>query len=586
MANELHRLESHQRTLDEPMMKRLREKEVAREFQERRHKDWDDNYELYRNIVKTNRLTQRQAVNIPLMKETVRTLLSKMDDPPAVEWKELSGEQMKEMVFQEMWNEDYKRLNMEGIDIQDKKTVLVYGRGFKKLNWDGMFECDALDIYDIVVDPMVNPIDLETARYIVHQNIFKSLEEILDDDRYTAEGKKALKTWVQSEEGMVQSNLNVQEWEKKMERLRSAGVKQDELKAFASGEVLVNLTEHYHKEYNKDTGGFDIWVTVYADDTTALLEEKLTDLLGVDFYPFVTWGEDVETADFWSDGVGDLIRTPNKVINVWYSQMIENRTLQNFQMHWYDATQANYTPQTYEPGQGRMLPAPGDPNKTIMPVAINGLDETMNAIGFVTQVVERATATTAIEKGMSTPGEKTKAEVEILVGKATERITSLTKFYRRSWEEFAYKWEKIINANQKSKVTVFKVSNSGKIYPKFAYPVDWKSDRGYKAIVRSASEEDSEKIRAIQKMQFIMGQFPNNPALIKIAQRRMLAAADLTPDEMKEVENAEAQAQQSRTQVAAQGAEPQPGQREDTTGLEEQNLQQQIQQNLQQLGQA
>src|SRR3990167_2749732 len=154
------------------MTKLLAEKNAARELKERRYSEWNQNYELFRNKVKTNRLTQRQEVNIPLMKETIKTLLSKVDDAPIVDWKELSGDEIKELIFQEMWNNDYDRLNLEGVDIQDKKTVLLYGRAFKKLNWiDGNIDVRALDIYDVVIDPLVDPLNIETARFIIQQNI-------------------------------------------------------------------------------------------------------------------------------------------------------------------------------------------------------------------------------------------------------------------------------------------------------------------------------------------------------------------------------------------------------------------------------
>ena len=91
-----------------PLLEKLKaEKKAANELQERKHEDWDGNYELYRNKVKTNRLTQRQAVNIPLMKETIKTLLSKIDDAPNVEWQELGGDEEKELIYQEVWNENY-----------------------------------------------------------------------------------------------------------------------------------------------------------------------------------------------------------------------------------------------------------------------------------------------------------------------------------------------------------------------------------------------------------------------------------------------------------------------------------------------
>ena len=42
---------------------------------------------------------------------------------------------------------------------------------------------------------------------------------------------------------------------------------------------------------------------------------------------------------------------------------------------------------------------------------------------------------------------------------------------------------------------------------------------------------------------FILSQFPNNPVLRKIAQKRMLESVDLTPEELKQVEEAENQMQ-------------------------------------------
>jgi hypothetical protein len=45
-------------------------------WRERRHPQWTLNYELYRDTVITNRLTQRQLVNVPYMKKTLKTYLT------------------------------------------------------------------------------------------------------------------------------------------------------------------------------------------------------------------------------------------------------------------------------------------------------------------------------------------------------------------------------------------------------------------------------------------------------------------------------------------------------------------------------
>lgn len=544
--------------LDERMTRLQVEKKAAVELQQRKHDNWDDNYLLYRNKVKINRLTQRQAVNIPLMKETIKTLLSKIDDPPNVDWKELGGDEYKEMVFQEIWNQQVKDNNLELLDVIDKKNVLLYGLSVKKLNINKTgVSVDVLDVYDICLDPLMKSWDLESARFIIHQNIFKSVREILADKRYLKEGKEELKIWADSPAGISQGGENKEEWEKKMARLQAMGITSADFPYFAGGDRVVNLTEHYTQEWDTKLEKWVRKVYVYADDKIQLLEETLENLLGVDFWPFVVWSEDPETNDVYPDSVGDLVRTPNKVLNVWFSQLIENRTLKNFQMHWYSPIQG-YSPQTYTPGPGMMLPAPPgeDINKVIRPVEISGLDDTLEAINVVTQIVERGTGATAIEKGQPEGGQQTLGEVEILVGKAGERATAMAKFYRLAWYELCWKWERIVNANAPKFFKLYKTSKSGKIYPKTIFRNDWKSEAGYEPVVRSTSEQEANDTKSVQKWLFVLQQFPNNPVLRQIGQKRELELLDLTPEELKQVEDAEKKLQEQQElqmKVATQG---------------------------------
>lgn len=533
------------------MVKLTNEKKSGREFQVRKHIDWNENYELYRNKVKTNRLTQRQAVNIPLMKETIKTLMSKVDDAPNVSWSEKSGDQMKEIIYQEIWDSNFKAENLEWKDILDKKNVFLYGLSTKKLNLKDDGVCvDVLDVYDVLYDPLMNPLDIETARFIIHQNIFRPLRDVLADDKYSTEGKDKLKQWIVTDKGIVQSGKNKVEWDKRQERLRSMGVYSEKFGVFAGGDVLVNLTEHHTSLWNTETKEFDRHVIVYADDSIELYDDLLIECTGVNTYPFEMWSEDPETNDVYPDGVADLVRTPNKILNIWFSQQVENRTLQNFQMHWFDSTQQGYVPQTYEPGPGRMLPAPGDPSKTIMPVQINGLDETFTAMDYLTNIVERGTGATAIEKGQPEQGAQTLGEVQVLVGKANERAKTMAKFYKGSWYKVAKKWDALMQANDFPKMSLYKTGPDGKVYEKEVTNKDWKSDAGYEPTVQSSSEQESDEIKSIQKFGFVLQQFPNNAALKKIAQQRELKLLDLTAQELKEVEDEENRMQEAAVQQA------------------------------------
>lgn len=539
-----------------PLMEKLQlEKKSAMELQKRKHEDWNDNYELYRNKVKTNRLTQRQAVNIPLMKETIKTLASKIDEPIDVEWTERSNDDVKSMIYQEIWDKDIKENKLELIDALDKKNVLLYGLSTKKLNLkeDGV-SISVLDPFDVMFDPLMNPWDIESARYIVHTNIFKNVREILANKKYSAQGKEELKIWMEAPAGITQSRENREQWEKKMERLKAMGVQSSDFAYFAGGDRIVNITEHYSLVWKKDK--FVKHVIVYADDKIELYNDTVENCIGVDFWPFVVWSEDPETTDVYPDSVADLVRTPNKVLNVWFSQLIENRTLKNFQMHWFSPSEG-YTPQTYTPGPGMMLPAPpgDDINKVIKPVEVNGLDDTLEAINVLTTIVERGTGATAISKGQAEQGQQTLGEVKILVGTATERTTAMAKFYRMAWRELATKWDKMMQANAPAFLKLYKRAASGKIYPKRVFAKDWVSDVGYEPNVISKNMQEIEQTKGIQRLQFVLQQFPNNSALRRIAQQRELKLLNLTPEEIREVQEAEENMQEKQLQQQPQQAQ-------------------------------
>lgn len=553
---------------DELMLKLNKEKKVAQDFQKRRHEEWNDNYQLYRNKTQTNRLTQRQAVTIPLMKETIKTLLSKIDEPPNVDFEELSGDELKEIFLQAKWDDDFDRLNLEGLDIQDKKTTLLYGRGFKKLNFlDNKLEVNALDNYDIGIDPLVDPLNIETARFLTNQNIFRSLRELLADSRYDEIAKRKLKEYSSTKDAIIQSGENKEMLEAKQKRLKDMGIEEQEFDRFSAGDLLFNLTEHYTYLWDKAKKEFVRYVVVYVDDKIRLLKAPLKELIGVEFLPFVTWGEDIETQDFWSDGPADLVRVPNKILNIFFSQMIENRTLKNFQMHWYDSQVRNYQPQTFDPGPGRMLPAPGPPKDSIRPVEISGLEDTLTQIDFLIKLIERGTSATAIEKGVSEKKQITLGEVEMLVGQASERTMSMAKFYRRSWKDLATKWYKILEANANKTETLYKTSAKGRVWPKEIKPSDWKSEKGYRITVKSSSEQEAEKTSGIQKLMVIKNQFPDNPALVKIIQRRTLELIDLTPDELREIEEYEKKKMEMPLAPATQATPPEEEEKKMAQGL-------------------
>src|SRR5689334_20011435 len=104
------------------------------DFQKRRHPDWTENYQLFRDKPTINRLTQRQSINIPLIKGTVKTIMANIDEFPDIEFEELGNAKDKEIILNELWKDFVIRDKMEVKDMIDKKQDLLYGKTWTKLN--------------------------------------------------------------------------------------------------------------------------------------------------------------------------------------------------------------------------------------------------------------------------------------------------------------------------------------------------------------------------------------------------------------------------------------------------------------------
>ena len=528
-------------------------KDAAFKFQQRRHSDWNENYTLYRDKVIINRLTQRQSVNIPLIKETLRTILAQTDDAPDLFFEELSNDKQKEIFLNEYFLKNAQDNKLEIKDIVDKKQEYLYGRTFKKLNVvDGAPYVEILDPYDILVDRYADPADLDTAQFIIHQHIFRILREIENNPLYDQGAIAKLKIFYATEGGLIKSGENAQSLAEKNQRMETMG--DVDITNPLLGEVYVELNEHYIKLWDEAKKKFEIHLvtTCSGAGTEILLDKPLEEIIGKtkdnywqNHYPILSWADDVERSDIWSDGVADIVRTPNKILNAWFSQLVENRTLRNFGMNYYDSTLKGFVPPTFEPKPFGWYPLPGKPNEVFQKVDIPNLLESLDEMTFLIQLVEKAVGATANIKGVSEKKQITLGEVQIMLGKAMERMSEIAKFYKLSWKEFGEKWVKLVEAQNDNlqSVKLYKKSFKGNYFEKEISPNDWKSEVGYRVKVTSSAEQEQETIQVIQKLNAIIAQMPNNSPLLEIYHKKLLDLGGLNADEMREVLDYEKQKQ-------------------------------------------
>jgi hypothetical protein len=530
------------------------------EFQRRRHAQWKENYELYRDFVITNRITQRQAVNIPLMKGTIKTILANTDEFPNIHFEEKGNNKDKEIFFNEYWAETVIRDKMELKDIIDKKQVYLYGKSWRKLNIGyGRFESEVLEPYDILVDRFADPSDLETANHLEHINIFRTLGQLASNPMYDQSAVNRLKTFYATKAGLVKADQVTQQQYRKNERLQDMGVV--DINNPIVTETLLELKAHYVKVYDLKDDCDHLHLIIKADQVI-LLAKPMLDLLNVDFYPFTTWSDDPERNDQYPDGIADIVRTPNKLLNVWFSQMSENRTLRGFGMNYFNNENEAFQPQTYDPQPWGWYGVPGNPNDFIKRVDIPELGDITEEMDWIKGFTESATAATAATKGDNEKASITLGEVELTTQAAKERITSISKFYGLSQKEFGGKFEAIVNANpdKLDAVKIFKKGYRGNIFKKTITPKHWQSEDGYSVTVETTSERDTKNLDSIQKLNAVAAQFPGNIPMKKIYDKKLLDFAGLNPDEAKQVMDFEEQSQKNPQQPpGAPGQPPQAG---------------------------
>lgn len=228
-----------------------KEKVSAFEWQKRRHSDWTENYTLYRDKVIVNRLTQRQNINVPLMKQTVKTILAKTDDLPEVVFENLDNDKQKELYMNERWREDMRRNKMVIKDVVDKKQVFLGGRSFKKLNIrNGKFVFGVEDNFDLLVDRYGDPTDLDSHRYVCHQHIFRRLADLELNPFYDRAEIENMKAWFASPQGLQRSSENEESMREKNDRMRQMGVV--DIDTPQVGETIVEVNEHFIRLYDPD----------------------------------------------------------------------------------------------------------------------------------------------------------------------------------------------------------------------------------------------------------------------------------------------------------------------------------------------
>jgi hypothetical protein len=554
-------------TIISPDMRMLQlNKQGGYNYRYRRHEQWLENYEFYRDTVQINRLTQRQSVNIPLMKQTIRTLLKDVDDMPVLYFENLDNDKQSELFKNEYWKWTANENRMELQDIIDKRQVFLFGRTFSQ--WqivDGKIKMTVQDPFDILVDRYCDPFNINSSRFLIHSHIFVPLSDLKNNPDYDQEAVKDMEEWYKTQQGLIKVANNQQLLADKNRKMADMGVLDTESPVL--GETIVELSLHFvwrdkGEEWTDDNGETrtldeeQIMMYVEVDSMRILMKKPLEEVIGVTadhwwrtHYNYDSWADDIERQDFWSDSVADIVRQSNKVVNTWYSQMVENRTMKSFGMTFYDATNEGFTPQTYQPQPFGFYGVPGKPSDMMSPVPVGDVSDSMEDIEFIMGINEKATGAVSELQGAEPEKTITLGQAQMNLSEAKERIKGMSKFYTQAWQDRGMIFVKLLEAAPE-KIDAVRIHKKGRItsdiYSREIQPSDWQTKTGYNVKVWSQDDRDTQNMNKLQKLGVAMKNMPGNQKLQEIYDRTLLEFSDLNPEQINEIMQQQEQMRQQQ----------------------------------------
>ncbi len=515
----------------------IKDKNESVKFKERRFLQWNENYALYRDKVFTNRLTQRQPINVPVIRETLQSWISKIDEAPKLKFEtrdRTRRDKDGEIIMNELWAYHRDKLKLDILDNVEKKIVGLQGRGFKKIGMSrGQVFIDIIDPYDIEIDPRVNPLDIETANYLIHTHIYRSLKEILANPKYTAEGKKELKQFLDTKDGIIKAATDEQSYQMRKQRLENLGV--TNFDEYGAVDVLVELNESYKLVWSDSENRFVRHLRVIATDSVVLLDIPLKEAIGLQKIPIITWASDPDAIDFWSDGIADSVRTFNKITNMYLSQDLENRTYRNFGMYFFNTLNGTFQPRAFDPKPFGMYGVPGNPTELVQQIKIEPLNDVSGQITWLKNLIQSSVAQTPLERGVKESGEQTLGQVQLSLSQSKGINQVVSKNYRTAWKELGQMFYEIIKENSHGTIKLFKKGTDGNYWDKEVSSLDWITPSGYEVKVEVEAEQSIADDFDLKKIQYIKNSFATNPAAILLAKKKELELLNFTEEEIATV---------------------------------------------------
>jgi len=513
----------------------LKEYDIALKYRSQRISSWHKNEDLYLQR-KKKEIKGRHNILLGEMQGFIDSLLSKIDDAPTIRFTPTDeADTRKADKVSKAWEKDssitlgdwaYK-------DLLGKKQCGLYGRtGYKYYaESDPKYSSNLclIDVYDLLVDPLAGGEDLEKARFLGHDNIFKSIYDLQNSSLYDQKQVILAKLGLSRDE----TKKNDNELNEKTNRASILGLTPDKYQS----EETLKLCEWY------TTYQGERYLLTFDHKSKQWLRcEKLKDIFktaeypnGDPLWPIDSWATNPDMFEFWTPSPADQVRETIEAKSLLISQAFDNRMYNNFGMKAYDINTFQ-NPALLEPRWAGLVPVNvkegNNIQNSIYEFRYPALGDTQTLYEILDTEKSKNSGITPTTQGLA-ENDKKVGVMEGEMAMAADRMGLFNKSYGRFWVKMGKRYLNGLKEHLNEEMAVKMVGEKGISWDKLI-KADLNTDFDIE-IIGANAELSADARLTKQKLTVLQANIQNPNFNPKALDRKILEIAGFESNEINDL---------------------------------------------------
>lgn len=387
---------------DEDLMKQIEnEYKNALDYRKPVIVNWHLNEDI-RYGKKPATLSGRSNVDLRLAHGFVITFLSKIKNSPKITFKakKPSGIQKAKKVTA-AWELESSATHedWEFKDLLAKSLAMCSGRSITKIwaNTPYRHNRKQVDHYDFLIDPLAGGYDINKARYLGEDNIFRSKYDLENSEKYNKEAVQKLIDSYSENQAVAIDN----EYREKQNRLAVIGLDINNFTPQKDG--IFKLLEWY-----TTINGERYYVVCSLDKRIILYKSLLKEIVGVHGkdkqpkWPFTSWAYYPDEFNFWTEAPLDVVRENFQSRYLVINGALDNNEAKNRPMKSYDPnTYKNPALLKYQPDRAIPTEINKDPRTGLYIHPVNDIYDPVALDNKIEDIGAKVSGVTPSSQGQS-----------------------------------------------------------------------------------------------------------------------------------------------------------------------------------------